>query len=82
VASDVAGRLAAAGRVTDMDGVARVEVGDELGDVGGVVVHVVTVGDLARPTVTAPVVGDYAIALLEEVEHLRIPVIGAQRQPW
>ena len=45
--------------------------------VGGVVVHVVTVADLARAAMAAPVVGDDAVALAEEVEHLGVPVVGA-----
>ena len=79
MAGDVAGRLAAAGRVADVDRVAQVEVLDDRGGVGGVVVHVVPVADLARPAVAAPVVGDDAVALLDEEEHLGVPVVGAQR---
>ena len=47
-------------------------------DVGGVVVHVVTVGYLCRAAMAAPIVGDNAIALIDEIEHLRIPVVGAE----
>ena len=65
--------------MADVDGVAQVEVLDDRGDVGGIVVHVVAVADLARSAVAAPVMGDDAIALLEEVEHLGIPVVAAQR---
>jgi hypothetical protein len=79
VAGDVARRLAAAGGVADVDGVAQVEMLDHRGDVGGVVVHVVAVADLARAAMAAPVMGDDAVALLEEEEHLRVPVVGAQR---
>ena len=57
----------------------QVEMLDDRGGVGGVVVHVVAVADLARPAMAAPVMGDDAVALLEEVEHLRVPVVGAQR---
>ena len=46
-----------------MDGVSQVEMLDHGGDVGGVVVHVVTVAHLRRAAVAAPVVGDDAIAL-------------------
>jgi hypothetical protein len=34
--------------------------------------------DLARPAMAAPVMGYDAVALLDEVEHLRIPVVAAQ----
>src|SRR5262245_57864679 len=64
--------------MADVNGVAQVEVLDDSGDVGGVVVHVVAVADLARPAVAAPVMGNDAIALVEEIEHLRVPVVGAQ----
>ena len=65
--------------MADVDGVAQVEVLDDCGDVGGIVVHVVAVADLARTAVAAPVMGDDAITLRDEVEHLGVPVVGAQR---
>src|SRR6478752_2799891 len=52
---------------------------DNGGDVGGVMIHVVAVGDLARSSVPAPIVGYDAISLLHEEEHLRIPIVAAQR---
>ena len=58
VAGEVVHDLAAAGGVPDVDGVVQVEVVDHGGEVVGVVVHVVAVGDLGRAPVTAPVVGD------------------------
>src|SRR6266511_1072202 len=51
---------------------------DHRGRVGGVMVHVVTVADLARSAMAAPVVGNDAIAVRDEVEHLRVPVVGAE----
>jgi hypothetical protein len=44
-----------------------------------VMIHVMTVTHLAGAAVAAPVVGDDAIAALEEVHHLRVPVISRQR---
>ena len=79
VARDIVRRLAAAGRMANVDGVAQVEMRDDRGDVRGVVVHVVTLADLARPAMAAPVMGNDAIPLLHEVEHLGVPVVGAQR---
>ena len=38
-----------------------------------------TVADLARPTVAAPIMGDDAVALVKEIEQLRVPVVGAER---
>ena len=55
VARDVARRFAAAGGVADVDGVAQIEMLDHRGGVGGVMVHVVAVADLARAAMAAPV---------------------------
>src|ERR1700693_1360481 len=41
-------------------------------------IHVVTVADLRRTAVTPAVVGDDAVALSEEEQHLRVPVIRTQ----
>ena len=76
---DVARRLAAAGRMADVHGIAQIEMLDDREGVGGVVIHVVTVADLGRAAVTAAIVGDDAETLVEEKEHLRVPVVGAQR---
>src|SRR6266852_5837579 len=45
----------------------------------GIVIHVVTVARLGRPAVASPVMGDDAIAVLEEEQHLGVPVVGRQR---
>src|SRR5437899_1772023 len=42
-------------------------------------VHVMAAADLGRTAMAAPVVGDDAIALLEEEHHLGVPVIRRQR---
>jgi hypothetical protein len=67
--------------MADVDGVAQVEVLDDGGGVGGVVVHVVAVADLARTAVSAPVMGDDAIAVRDEEEHLVVPVVADNGQP-
>src|SRR5688572_31775792 len=41
-------------------------------------IHVVPIADLARPAMAAPVMGDDAIPPFHEVEHLEVPVVGAQ----
>ena len=74
---DVVGRFAAAGGVTDMDRVSQVEVLDHGGCVGRVVIHVVTVAHLRGAAMAAAVMGDDAVALVDEVEQLVVPVIGA-----
>ena len=45
----------------------------------GVVIHVVAVCGLGRATMATAVMGYDAIAVFEEKQHLRVPVIGRQR---
>jgi hypothetical protein len=68
--------LASAGRRTDVDGVRQVEMRGYRRKIVGVMIHIVTVGDLAGPTVAAAIVGDNAVALIEEEYHLCIPIVG------
>jgi hypothetical protein len=49
------------------------------GEIVGVVIHVVTVSNLSGAAVTATVMRDDAIAVAEEEEHLRVPVVGGKR---
>jgi len=51
---------------------------EQLGHVVGVVVHVVTVPRLARTAVAAPVMGDAAVAVAGQEDHLRLPAVGIQ----
>ena len=78
VARDIARRLPAAGRMANVDGVAQIEVLGDRGGVGGVVVHVVTIAHLGGAAVAPAVMRNDAIPLLYEVEHLSVPVVGAQ----
>ena len=71
--------LAATGRVTDEYDVLQVEVFQELVKVIGVGVHVVSGPGLAGPAVATAVVGDAAVAVVAQEEHLVFPVIAVQR---
>src|SRR5712691_5363389 len=73
------GDFATAGRVTNMDRILQVEICSEFGEVIGIVIHIVSVAGLARSSVTSPVMGDDAIAMIQEVHHLGVPVVGRQR---
>src|SRR5258708_5013683 len=42
-------------------------------------IHVMATADLGGAAMPAPVVGYDAIAVLEEEQHLRVPIIGRQR---
>jgi hypothetical protein len=78
VAAEVARDFAAAGGVADHDGVLEVEEVHEFVEIVGVVVHVVAIPRLAGAAVAAAVVGDDAITLLAEEEHLRVPGVGGE----
>src|SRR5450631_1866263 len=79
VARDVMHNLAATGRVADMDSILEIEMRRHLGEVIGIVIHVVAVADLAGPAVAAAVMSNDAIAVIEKEQHLRIPIVGRQR---
>ena len=49
------------------------------GEVVRIVIHVVTVAGLAGAAVAAAGVGDDPIAVIEEEQHLGVPVVGRQR---
>src|SRR4030095_4480387 len=57
----------------------EVEMRGQRGQVVGVVIHVVAVIGLGGAPMTAPVVGDDAIAVLDEEQHLHVPIVGRQR---
>src|SRR6185437_16286133 len=65
--------------MTDVDGVAQIQMLDHRRDVGGIVVHVVPIAHLGRPPMPAAVMRDDAKALLQEVEHLGVPVVAGKR---
>ena len=44
-----------------------------------IVIHVVAIAGLSRPAVAAPVMSYDAIAVVEEEQHLRVPIVGRQR---
>ena len=79
VAAEIVRHLAAPGRMADQDQIAQVERLDQLGQIVGVLVHVVAVPGLVGAAMAAAVMGDHAKALLAEEQHLLIPGIGRQR---
>src|SRR5262249_57289871 len=79
VSGDVSSGLAAASRMTQVNGVAQVEVLNDSSGVRRVVIHVMTLADLAGAAMPAPIMGDDAVSLGDEEEHLVVPVVGAQR---
>lgn len=65
--------------MSDMDGIFQIEMFHNSRRIGCVMVHVMTVAHLCRPSVTATVMRDDAKSLTQEKQHLRVPVISAQR---
>src|SRR5690349_18581459 len=48
-------------------------------EIVGIMVHVMTVPHLTRSAMAAAVVSNDTIAMSEEEQHLRVPVVGRQR---
>ncbi|MNO87539.1 hypothetical protein D3C76_789620 [compost metagenome] len=79
MACDVAGNLATASGMADMHGVLQIQVRDQFRKIRGVGVHVVAFVGLRGATVAAAVMGNHAVALGEEEQHLIVPVVPRQR---
>jgi len=54
-------------------------MGSEFGQVVSIMIHVMPTVRLGGATVSAPVVRDHAIALLQEKHHLGVPIIRTKR---
>lgn len=65
--------------MANMNRVAQIEMGGKCDDVGDIGVHIVAVLRLARPAVTPAVVGDAAESLVEEEQHLVVPIVRTGR---
>src|SRR5579864_9287645 len=62
-----------------MNGLFEVEMRGERGQVISVVIHVVAAISLRGAPVSAAVVGNDAIAIINEEQHMRLPIIGRER---
>lgn len=78
MSSDIAGNLTAARRVADHCHVVQIQALYELGEIVGVLIHVVTVPRLSRAAVAAAIVSNDAEASLAQEQHLSIPRICAE----
>src|SRR5262245_42918729 len=76
---DVTGGFAPTGGVADMNRVSQVQMFDDCGRVGGVVVHIVAVRHLGRASVSTAIDSHDTEPVLDEEQHLGIPVVGAER---
>src|SRR5436305_7430996 len=77
--SQIMRHLTAAGGMTYVHGVFQIKMRSQRCKIVGIVIHIVTVARLGGPAVAASIMGYDAIAVIEEEQHLRIPVIGRQR---
>src|ERR1700730_16437579 len=67
--------------MTDVNGVLQIEMRGQSRQVICIVVHVVAFAWLGGPAMPAPIMGNDAIAVIEEEHHLRVPVICRERPP-
>src|ERR1019366_7348563 len=79
VATDIAGDFATTGGKPDQSRAFEIERFDESREVIGVRIHVVAVPRLTRAAMATTVMGDAAIAVGCQEEHLSLPTIGIQR---
>src|ERR1700722_11479141 len=68
--------LAAAGGMTDMDGILQIEIRRQGCQVICIMIHVVAIARLTGSAVAASVMCDDAITVAQEEKHLRVPVVG------
>ena len=76
MSSQIVRHLAAASGMADMDSAVQVEMRRQSRQVVGIMVHIVAVGGLGRATMASAVMGDNAIAMMQEEQQLRIPIIS------
>jgi hypothetical protein len=79
VAGEIANHFSAAGGMADMDRIFQIKMRGNRSEVIGVVIQIVAVADLCRAAVAAAIVGNHAIAVIEEEQHLRVPIVGRER---
>src|SRR3984885_8422830 len=65
--------------MADMDDILQVEMSHKSGQVVSVMVHFVPIGRLGGASMATAVMGDHTIAMMQEEQHLRVPIIGRKR---
>jgi hypothetical protein len=78
---DIPRHFAAARGMSHVDRIPQIELFRQRRQIVSVGVHVIAVPGLRRTPVTSAIGRDHAIATLAEEQHLRIPVVGAERPP-
>ena len=67
--------LAAAGGMADVNGVLQVEMRRHGREIVRIMIHVMAVADLAGAAMAAAVMGDDPKAVIDEEQHLGVPVV-------
>src|ERR1700759_5609955 len=65
--------------MANMDDIFQVEMSHKSGQVVSVMVHIVPIGRLGGASMATAVMGDHAIAMLQEEQQLRVPIVGRKR---
>src|SRR5581483_3928559 len=71
--------LTTAGGMAHMNGIFQVQMGGNSRQVVGIMVHIVAAVGLTGAAVAAAIVGDNPIPMIQEEQHLVIPIVRAQR---
>src|SRR5271170_939189 len=64
--------------MTDVNGILQVEMCRQCRKIVRIMIHVMPVGNLRRPSMAAAIMSNDPIAVVEEEHHLRVPVIARQ----
>src|SRR5207302_3522712 len=70
--------LSTAGGMADVNRVLQIEMRRHRRKIVGIMIHVMAIGDLTGAAMAAAVMGDDAKTVMEEKQHLRVPIIGRE----
>ena len=62
-----------------MNSVLQAEMRCQRREIISIMIHVMAIGDLTGPAVTAAVMRDDAIPAIDKKHHLSVPIVGRQR---
>ncbi|MGY4470775.1 hypothetical protein ACVWWK_006484 [Bradyrhizobium sp. LB9.1b] len=80
MAADTARDLASTGRMADHRRALDVERLKQSGEIVGIGIHVVAGPRLIRPAMAASIMGNNAVAVVRQEQHLGVPSVGGERQ--
>ena len=62
--------------MADMDRALQIQMRRQRRQIVGIVIHIVSVVDLGGAAMATSIMGDDAVPMIEEEQHLRVPVVG------